>query len=322
MSVLKERIEFYHTLATLLEAGIPISRALKQRFQGKYRRAAQTLSDGLAAGRTLQQAMLSVPLFSRFERSLTAAGESTGHLPEVFHTLEDWFELNLRLRNRIISGLLYPIFLYLISICIYAVIDLFTTDKTPTTILIETSFKLLAPFIAYALFRLLAGLFLYRSLAGKIIDCLPILGSLQHKLESARFFKAFGLCLTTGIGIEQSIQLSADCCRNQAFRNRFRSLKEILQRKRCTFSEAFAEVQTRRDLAAAIPEMLQTGEQSGNLDVYADRISRLRSEEATLLLERISNLLPVLVYLILVFFIAMKIIAMARSYSDMLNNLM
>ncbi len=322
MSVLKERIEFYHTLATLLEAGIPISRALKQRFPGKFRRAAQTLSDRLTAGCSLQLAMHSVPLLSRFERNLTAAGESTGRLPDVFHTLENWFELNLRLRNRIISGLLYPIFLYLISVCIYAVIDLFTTEKTPPQIITETVLRLLAPLLAYALFRLLSGLFLHRSLAGKIIDCLPILGSLQHKLESARFFKAFGLCLTTGIGIEQSIQLSADCCRNLAFRNRFLSLKEILQQKSCTFSEAFAEVQTRRDLAAAIPEMLQTGEQSGNLDVYADRISRLRSEEATLLLERTSKLLPLLVYLILVFFIAMKIIGMARSYGDMLNNLM
>jgi len=322
MSVLKERIEFYHMLATLLEAGIPISRALEQRFQGKFRRAARTLSDGLAGGLTLHAAMRSTPLFSRFECSLTAAGESTGRLPDVFHTLEEWFALNQRLRGRIISGLLYPIFLYLVSMCIYAVIDLFTTEKELSQIVLDTLFRLLAPFIAYALFRLLSGLFLHRALTGKVIDLLPILGSLQHKLESARFFKAFGLCLATGLGIEQSIQLSADCCRNQAFRNRYLRLKEILRRKSCTFSEAFAEIQTHRDLAAAIPEMLQIGEQSGNLDVYADRISKLCSDEATLLLERISKLLPLIVYLILVVFIAKKIIGMASSYTNMLHDLM
>ena len=129
MAALKERIQFYHTLATLLEAGLPLSRALKQRFPGKFRRAARRLSERLAAGSSLTLAMHSLPLFSRFECNLTAAGENTGRLPEVFHTLEEWFDLNRRLRSRIISGLLYPIFLYLVSICILAVIDFFSGQK-------------------------------------------------------------------------------------------------------------------------------------------------------------------------------------------------
>jgi len=322
MAALKERIQFYHTLATLLEAGLPLSRALKQRFPGKFRRAARRISERLANGSSLTLAMHSLPLFSRFECNLTAAGESTGHLPEVFHALEEWFELSRRLRSRIISGLLYPIFLYLISICILAVIDLFTAQKSQQQIISETLVKLLAPFLAYAIFRCLAKFLLHRSITGQIIACLPILGSLQHQLESARFFKAFGLSLSAGVGVAQSIQLAADCCRNQAFRKRYLKINKILQRRSCSFSDAFAELQTRRDRQHAIPELLQTGEQSGNLDVYAGRISRLCSEAATIQLERISTLLPVLIYMLLVIFIAMKIIGIVAPYGNMLNDLM
>ncbi|MFA6929203.1 MAG: type II secretion system F family protein [Lentisphaeria bacterium] len=322
MSVLKERIEFYHTMTTLLEAGIPLSRTLNHRFQGRFRRAAASLAGHIAAGATLYQAMQCVSLFSRFECSLTSAGESTGRLPDVFHTLEEWFEQNLRLRNKIRSGLLYPIFLYLTSICILAVIDRFTSDKTPALIVAETLVRLLAPFLLYFLGKRLAGFLFHRALMGHLLDCLPILGALQHQQETGRFFKAFGLALSSGLSMEQSIQLSADCCRNQAFRNRYLRLKEILQRTRCPFSEAFEQIQTRRDLAAAIPEMLQTGEQSGNLDVYANRISRLLNDEAALLLDKISKLLPLFIYLLMVVFIAMKIINLARDYVETLNNLM
>ena len=318
---MKNRVEFYHSLATLLEAGLPPSRALRRRFPGSFRRSGSRLARQIEAGLSLHQAMRQQRGFSAFECNLVQAGESSGRLPETLRSLSQWFELQLKLRGKLISGLLYPLFLYFISCFLLAVIAYFSGGTDSDDILARLIAQLLLPLAIYLLFKLFRKFLLSFAIVGRLIDLLPVMGRLQHSLETARFCKALGFALNSGLGIQACITLAANCCRNAAYRRRFLRMNRILARGNCNFAQAFQRIGSRRDRHAALGEMLDTGEQSGQLEVYCDRIAKLLNAETELVFERIGVLLPFFVYLLMIFFVTMQIIKLASSYGNMLQNL-
>lgn len=182
MSFLKDKIEFYHSLATLLAAGVPTQRALMQRFPGRFRRVSRQLREAMDAGAGFSQAMRSSRCFSAFECNLVLSGESSGRTPETLRSLADWYQQQLRLRSKIITGLLYPIFLYLIATCLLGVISVFTSRQQISQIVLATLIRLLAPFTIYLLVKNVYRLLSKYALFGHLLALLPLFGTLQHRL--------------------------------------------------------------------------------------------------------------------------------------------
>ncbi len=322
MSLLKDKINFYHSLAALLSAGVPPQRALLQRFPGRFTRVARQLRNAMDSGISFSQAMRRNRCFSLFECNLVLSGEASGRTPETLRSLADWYHQQLRLRGKIITGLLYPLFVYLIANCLIAVISVFTSQQQISAIIFETGLRLLAPFTIYLLGKNAYRLLSRYALFGHLLALLPIFGTLQHRLENARFFKAVSMCLTAGLDMTRTIEIAAGCCHNQAFRKRFRKLQPLIIEQGLAFSEAYGRIQSRRDLDTPIMAMLETGEQSGTLDVYANRLAELFNDEAARILERLAAILPLLIYLLIIIYIALKIISFAQGYLNELNKLL
>lgn len=322
MSLLKDRVDFYHSLATLLEAGVPLVRSLAQRFPGRFTRVAQQMQAHLSTGLNFSEAMRNCPLFSSFECNLVLSGESSGRLPEVLRALAEWYQQQVKMRGKIINGLLYPIFVYLIATCLIGLISVFTSQQALVSIIVSTVVRLLAPFTIYFLGKNIFCLLRSNAVFAQLLALLPIFGTLQHRLETARFFKAFAMCQTAGLDVARTIAIAADCCRNRAFRDRFQQLTALVLSHGLSFSEAYSRIQSRRDMSTPILAMLNTGEQSGSLDVYANRLADLLNDEAAQTLERLTTILPVLIYLVIMISIALKIISFARGYINEINKLM
>lgn len=321
MSLLKDKIEFYHSLATLLAAGVPTQRALAQRFPGRFQRVSRQLQTAMDAGAGFSQAMRGSPCFSTFECNLVLSGESCGRTPETLRSLADWFQQQVRLRGKIITGLLYPIFIYLVANCLLGLISAFTSREQISQIVIATIVRLLAPFTIYLVGKNAYRLLSKYALFGQLLALLPVFGTLQHRLETARFFKALSLCLTAGLDMARTIDIAAGCCHNRAFRDRFLQLRPLILEQGLSFRESYGRIQSRRDMSTPILALLDTGEQSGTLDVYANRLADLFNDEAARILERLTAVLPVLIYLVIVIYVALKIISLAQGYISELNQL-
>ena len=327
MSAWRDRSQFYFSLATMLEAGVPLLRVMKQRYPGRFRRVAQALGSRMDAGASLSDAMRAEAAFSGFECSVTAAGELTGSLPAVFRSLGEWFALKQLLRGKIISGLIYPLAMYHLAGPLLCVVDFFTGKiKDQEMSLAAVAWRLAwwtaLPWVLYAVGRVVWPVLRRSQVFGSVASCLPVVGKLLFRLEGASFFKSFGLCLNAGLGAAVSVRMAAESCVNEVFRRRYQRMAAVIEAESVGFVEAFSRHQTWREADSPIPALMATGEESGHLDDYAERIARMLADEAGQQLELLANLLPKAMYFGLMGYIGYKIISFYAGYFSMLSELL
>lgn len=322
MSELKDRSQFYDTLATLIGAGLPIIRALDQRFPGRFRQAATRLREQIQSGSTLTQAMRGLNCFSAFEGNVVAAGEYSGHLDVCFRSLSEWFALRLRLRQKVLGGLLYPLFMYHLAGPILCVVDVATGQMTMPMVVARLIWWFALPWGLYLVFRLLAPGLLRSRLFGEVLNAVPVIGSVQFNLENASFFRALALCLNAGIGTVNAITLSAESCNNEAYKRRFLRLAKRIDQHGESFIDAYQKTMTGRERDSSIPALLDTGEMSGTLDSYAERIAKFCAADGERQLETAAALFPKMLYGCLVLYIGFRIVSFYAGYVSQINELL
>jgi len=307
-SLLRKRIQFYHTLGTMEEAGVSRVQALQQHHLPPFGRAGRILADNLQAeGLTLSEAMRRMPrLFSAMECALVAVGEQTGGVDLVFRSLAQWFQVLEKLRATIISGLIYPALTYHFAAVAIPFISMFTDNVSLARAATRAACLLALPWAVLLVARICAGFF-RTDLIGAMLVHMPFIGTFIYRLDCTRFFHAYALSLQAGSGILQAMNLSADCCVNSTMRKWFHQAGSLVQSEGITFTEAFTAVMPASHKNAIILTLMQTGEQTGKSDESAARIARVFQEETETILQRIATILPTLVYLALALYIALQI---------------
>ena len=327
MSALRDRSQFYFSLASMLEAGVPMLRAMKQSYPGRFRRVARALGERLEAGASLSDAVREATAFSGFERSVITAGELTGNLPTVFRSLGEWFALKQTLRGKVISSMLYPLLMYHFAGPVLCVADFFIGKATEQEVnLAALVWRLVwwtaLPWVLYIAGRMVWPMLRRSYVFGSVISALPVVGKLLFRLEGASFFKSLSLCLNAGLGAAVSVRTAADSSVNQVFRRRYQRMAKVIEDESVGFVEAYSRHQTGREAKSPIPALMTTGEESGQLDEYAERIARMLTDEASQQLETLANLLPKAMYFGLMCYIGYKIISFYASFASKLSELL
>ena len=107
-------------LATLLQAGLPLDKALEMLGNLCERPAFAEVLGRVHAevrgGAFLSRALEAEPrLFSRFYRNMVKAGEASGALDAALARLADFMERSRELRDSVMSSLLYPMVLVVVA---------------------------------------------------------------------------------------------------------------------------------------------------------------------------------------------------------------
>jgi len=323
MGELRDRSQFYFTLATVVDAGASPVSALRHDFLGKFRKAAVDLYPMVSDGSTLSSAMSSLSLFSRFECVYVAIGERSGKLSMALHTLGEWFDLRHSMRQHIISGLLYPVFLFYFAGVVFTVINYFTAGKCLGACLIRFGIWSVIPLLIYLLVRFILRRIRVSYGFGRIFNHIPVLGALFFKQESMAFFKTLGMCLTSGMGMAYSLHNASNICGSDYYRKRYNSLADMVERAGCPLSTAFKRMGLNgRERNSVMMMCLETGEQTGTLDQACERIAELHREDSTRLMSKISHSLPMLLYFVMVIYIGIKVISLFAGYVNAINELM
>ena len=315
MSLLRDKSQFYRSMATLTNAGLPTVRALRQNHPGVTKRIAHRMADAVEDGEgDLGELMgLHPRVFSIFERQLVSVGQSTGRLDTVYVALADWLNLLGQLRGQVISGLLYPILLYHAGVVLTSGISILLKQVSLTVGIIQMSVLLGVPWAAVILY----GLWRSAGPAGGVrpvpLDMLllhlPILGSLVRKLNYAQFFRALGLALDAGVRVVDAVRLSADTCASPVLKARFRQTADSIAVEGCGFVEAFQIHAFPGAQNTLVESLLATGEQAGSMPEMAGRLGNIYWDDAELALRRIADLVPKLVYIALVVYMGFKVLS-------------
>ena len=313
---------FYYVLYSMLESGVPMTGALRGPFESnEYKKAARFLYNRISNGTTLSEAMKEISLFSEMEIALVKVGEKTGSLTDIFRTISRENEDSYKRKRTIQSKLVYPMFVYFVSGPLLTIIKIFAKHTPINQALTFLCVWTLAPFIIYYLLKFLLPLLHKIPFFTNIIENIPLLGRIQFLMECSRFFSMLSISLYSGMPIIESIDFAARCCKTAPYRRRYASMKDMIYHDGCHFAVAFNVIMTSREENSPIPTLINTGETSGSLAQSCEHIATILTEELTAKLERLSVIIPLIVYCGIMFYIAVQIIGFFASIFTEINSL-
>jgi len=133
----KQLSQFTRQLSTLMDAGLPILRAIRileqQQKPGILRVALRYVGEDVEAGSTLSEAMAHHPkVFDRLYTNMIAAGEAGGVLDVILQRLADFMEKAQKLKRKVIGAMIYPAAVISFALFIVAGIMYFVVPKFKT----------------------------------------------------------------------------------------------------------------------------------------------------------------------------------------------
>lgn len=248
------------------------------------------------------------------ERQLIAIGERTGRLEMVFNSLADWHERRRRLVSQLISGLAYPTLLYHFAAVMIPLISFLIGATSLPLTLVKVAAFLVPPYVlafgAALALSLRRNCFPDSPLPGSGVALhLPLLGSLIRSSNYGAFFSAYALGLNAGLGVAEAARLAAGSCGNRVLRNEFLGVAERVETHSCPFHEAFAATVRLSGKGEMAATMMESGETAGKSVETAERVAAHFREEAEGGARLLIGLVPKLIYIVIVIYVAVLIVS-------------
>ncbi len=318
-------------LAVLLRAGLPLDRALRVLIDmagaPALRALLQDLLKSVKGGSSLSQALQPYEgLFGSFYLNMVRAGEASGRLNEVLERLVGYLQDAQRTRESVVSALIYPAILLVVSILSVAVMLGFVVPQFETLFedlgeglpLLTRVVIAAGDFIAawgWLLLLLAAGAGLYwrrwassaegrQRLHARLLD-LPVAGGILLQFELSKFARTAGTLLGTGVAPLKAIAIAIDTVDNVVVREALGVLPPAVKSGR-RMSAALAESPR---FTPMVVQMVRVGEESGSLDRMLLELARVFDEHVQSGVKRGLALLEPVLILFMGFVIAVIIIA-------------
>ena len=305
-------------LATLIGAGFPLVSALdalmRQLNSPGLKKTIAGIKDTVVEGSSFADALGKYPrIFTPIYTNMVSAGESSGTLEIVLDRLADVTEKQEALKNRMITAMVYPLMLLLLSMLITAFMLIYVTPKIismfeslhqvlplPTRILIAASNIFQSywwVFILLAVVAVVAVRQIRRSTAGRrsfdnMSLKLPLFGQLVRKVAVNRFAQTLGSLLENGVSMMPALGIVENIVGNVPIAE--------------AVSDAAVDVGKGQSLGRALEvknafpplaiQMIQVGEQSGTLEDMLNKIGDVFEKEVETTIMRMTALIePIMV---------------------------
>ncbi|MEE8189585.1 MAG: type II secretion system F family protein [Kiloniellales bacterium] len=331
----KDVVLFTREMATLLQAGLPLDRAMTVLAAisqpGPMRSLVEEVQEKVRGGATLADAMEQHPgAFPNFYCGMVRAGEAGGTLETVLERLAVGLERAQALRETVRSGLQYPALVVVMAVLSLVVLmtavipefrplfeDAGAALPLSTRIVIGASDFVAAYWWAMGLGLLALALGIRqhnRDPAGRLrwdrmLWRLPLAGELIMKVEAARFSRTLGTLLANGVSVLSALTMTTETLGNRA-------IAEAVGRARGRLAkgERLADplMETGAFPGLAL-QLIQVGEETGQLETMLLRIADIYDEEVKHSIQRLLALLVPLVTIVLGILIAVIIGSMLAA---------
>ena len=291
------RTMFYRELAALLGSGVALVPALDVILQAPELDRARSLlaaaRDRVREGRPLSAAMAGVSAqVSPFEQAVMEVGERTGGMGEALDRLAAFLEEQEKLREKLLTALLYPCVVVSLAVVIGGLVLVFMLPMVQR-LFVDAHLKLplltqvmLTGGRAFGAFLLLlaagaaGGVSWFRRRlradealrirVDRRLFAIPLAGGGWRDLTSLRFVRVLGLLLERGVGLIESVPMAgrasgsawlADCARRETeAMGQGKPLVEVIRGI--------------RPLHPALAAWVQAGEAGGNLTGLLDNAAQ------------------------------------------------
>ena len=310
----RDLIAFTQQLSTLVDAGLPLERALvilgDLAASPRLRQVVHDVAQSVRAGSTLADALARhhPRPFSRLYVNTVRAGEKGGVLEVALRRLTDHLEAMRELREAVTSALIYPallatvgvgavVFLLTFVLPRFAVIfaDVGQALPLPTRILLGVSDALVAYWWVIALVGLalvLAWQVVSRSEAGRLtLDRwwlgLPLLGDLLRRVEVGRLTRTLGTLLSAGVPLLGALAVAREVTGNRVVALALETVEGGVKR-----GDGLARPMAESgEFPSLVVHMVRVGEETGRLEEMLGRVATGYEAEIRIAVRRFVSLL-------------------------------
>ncbi len=339
----KQLVTFTRQFSTLQDAGLPVLRSLKilegQMKPGSLKNALIDVVDDVESGSTLSEAFGKHPkCFDRLYVNMVKAGEAGGALEVILRRLAEFKEKAQSLARRIKGAMVYPCVVIFVAVAILSFIMIFIIPKFEkifedfrmklpwiTEMLIATSrwfvrFWYVLPLFPVAIWLLLKLIRLNRAgayILDKIKLSLPVSGQIVEKTVVARTMRTLGTLIASGVPILEALSIVRETSMNVVFEECYQRVYESI-REGETIAQPMKESRLVDDM---VVNMIDVGEETGDLDTMLNKIAEVYDEEVDVLVESLISLLEPIMIVVLGFIVGTIVIALFMPLLALLEGL-
>jgi general secretion pathway protein F len=336
-------LQFTQQLATLLAAGQPLDRALGILLElpesAQARKVIERIRETVRGGAPLSVALEQQHgIFPRLYVSLVRAGESGGGLDEALRRLADYLERSRDLRSRVVNALIYPIFLVVLVVASVIGLLVFVVpqfEELFTNLNAELAWYTQGVMWLSAGLRqgwplILAGLLLlawwlnnraadpgWRLAMDARLLANRYTGPLVGRLETARLSRTLGTLVGNGVPLLTALNLAGNVLSNRVLANALEAAASDVK-SGAGLGYALGKQKVFPRLAV---QMIQVGEESGELDSLLLKVADTFDVETRNTLERLLTLLVPALTILMAAIVATIILSVLLPIYDLTGNI-
>lgn len=327
---LKDKALFTRQLATMINAGLPITESLKTieaqvNKKGLKRILAQVIGD-VEGGSQLSLALSRFPdTFTPLDLTLIASGETSGTLDKALLRMADQLEKQQSIMRKVRGALVYPSFVLLVVIIVAAIMVIYVMPQMDE---LYKSFGAKLPFLTRVLiglskftaksFPYVLAIFIsivayirfaiQKPLGRKLWDSLKLkiygLNNLLKKIYMSRFSRTLSGLISSGVPLLDALKIVSDSVGNVIYREIItKAAKKV--KGGVSLSDAIKE---HPEIPAVVGQMISVGEKTGEIDKMLQNLADYYEEEVDATVKSISNLVEPIIIVILAILIAIMLL--------------
>ena len=346
----KEMMVFTRQLATLIDAGLPLLQSLnvlsKQEPNADLRATIGALGESVQGGSTFSEALGAYPkMFNKLFVNMVKAGELGGVLEVVLKRLAEYQEKANRLRGKVVSAMVYPIIILVISVGILIFLmvaivpkfkEMFEGQNMELPALSEFVFNFsdncmacdLIPFVpnAFVFIVLITaaviGLGFWKKTpkGGRIVDNfmlkIPKIGHLNKMSAVTRFSRTFGTLVASGVPILQALLITRDTAGNVIVADAITKIHDSVRE-----GESIVTPMTACNVFPPMMiSMVDVGEETGQLPDMLLKVAEVYDEEVDNAVGALTAMLEPLMIVMLAVIVGGIVLAMFMPMMEIIKN--
>ena len=308
----RDVIQFSRSIANLLNAGIPVLRALAIQTQFGNRAFRATLKDVIAdveKGSRLSEACAKFPaVFPNFYVYLLKTGEEVGNLAEVLNETATHMEREEAVKSKVKRSLMYPSFVMLLAVAAIVIMmafvvpaltmmfEEFNSELPPMTrglIAVSDFFQANVWYMVIGIGAIGVGGYIYiRTPTGKrnkdrFVVKIPVIGPAILKSNLARFCRNMSMLVGAGVTLFDALKLTSETTDNTVLSESVGNVRSNVGDGKL-LSQA---VQADTVFPNLMGEMIRVGEEAGSLEGQLSKVSEFYDEEADRAISQVTGML-------------------------------
>lgn len=341
---------FTRQLATLIDSGLPLLRGLtvlgKQEPNPVLKATVNSLADSVQTGSTFSESLAQHPrIFNKLYVNMVKAGELGGVLELVLNRLAEYQEKAHKLKNKIVSAMVYPVIVMFIAVAILVFLMMFIVpkfkemfadlgdEKLPMISQLVfgfSEFMLARPLLlpnAVFIFIFVAVLVFFFNSWGRtkkgreVIDSIklrmPVFGDIQRKSAIARFSRTLGTLVTSGVPILQALNITRETAGNVVVSEAIEKVHDAVKEG----ESIVTPLQASHVFPAMVISMVDVGEETGQLPEMLLKVADVYDDEVDNAVTALTSILEPIMIVILALIVGVIVMALFLPLIKVISNM-